>query len=84
MCQPLRMPVPEVSMEAHRVDQYDRPITLVASGHAHPSHELTSDELAAGVPGLEVGWAQKRLGMTSRRVAGAQVMNGDRMAPDGA
>jgi 3-oxoacyl-[acyl-carrier-protein] synthase-3 len=45
-------------------------ITLVASGHAHPSHELTSDAIADAVPGLEVGWAQKRLGMSSRRVAG--------------
>jgi 3-oxoacyl-[acyl-carrier-protein] synthase-3 len=45
-------------------------VSVVASGHAHPAHEVTSDDLAGGVPGLDHGWSEKRLGMTSRRVAG--------------
>lgn len=51
------------------LNELDPAITIVASGHAHPSQELTSDDLAAVVPGLEPGWADKRLGIVSRRIA---------------
>ena len=47
----------------------DVTVRVVGAGHAHPSYEMGSDQLASGIPGLEIGWAQKRLGLNSRRVA---------------
>ncbi|MGZ4785832.1 MAG: 3-oxoacyl-ACP synthase III family protein [Acidimicrobiales bacterium] len=47
----------------------DPTVRVVAAGHAHPAYEMGSDQLASSVPGLEIGWAQKRLGLNSRRVA---------------
>src|SRR3954452_8496806 len=47
----------------------DLTVRVVGAGHAHPPYEMGSDQLASGVPGLEIGWAQKRLGLNSRRVA---------------
>lgn len=47
----------------------DTTVRVVGAGHAHPPNEIGSDQLASGVPGLEMGWAQKRLGLNSRRIA---------------
>lgn len=45
-------------------------VFVAGLGHAHPSKTLTSEELASTVPDLEQGWAEKHLGIVSRRVAG--------------
>jgi 3-oxoacyl-[acyl-carrier-protein] synthase III len=48
----------------------DQTICIVASGHAHPTQVVTSDELAESVPGLQAGWSEKRLGIRTRHLAG--------------
>lgn len=46
------------------------PLFVVASGHAHPANEVSSDELEARIPGIAAGWSRKYLGMESRRILG--------------
>ncbi len=55
----------------------EQSVRVVASGHAHPSHVVTSDELAGAIPGLDVGWAEKRLGIATRHLAGPHELVAD-------
>jgi 3-oxoacyl-[acyl-carrier-protein] synthase-3 len=48
------------------------PLFLVSSGHAHPTHEISSEAFEAGIPGITPGWSRKHLGMESRRILGPQ------------
>lgn len=46
------------------------PVFLVGAGHAHPTTEVSSEQLEASIPGLSPGWSKRFLGMDSRRLLG--------------